>query len=212
MILTGIRPINLSNLKWSYVTDNEIIYPATTIGLRGAMKNQREFRIPITPQIRIILDEQNEWRLAAGDRCSQEYVFLQPRNPMLAFSKRTVWILIREYSPEDCLFGDFNDNTVKGRDGAFPTMCRKFLKTNVIVQMRKNGYSRQDARETSQLCMHHVNDIKKDDPMSAHYDFSDEFLHEEMALKRTAFELHERSILAQIALIRSQKQKKLRNV
>ncbi|EDX28955.1 hypothetical protein AB01_2947 [Escherichia coli 2-177-06_S1_C1] len=38
--------------------------------------------------------------------------------------------------------------------------------------------------------------------MAEHYDFSDEILQEEIALKREAFEAHERSILAQVALLR----------
>ena len=48
--------------------------------------------------------------------------------------------------------------------------------------------------------MHHSD--KGADPMGEHYDFSDEILHEEMALKRLAFESHEASILTQVALIR----------
>lgn len=38
--------------------------------------------------------------------------------------------------------------------------------------------------------------------MAEHYDFSDEILNEEMALKRIAFEAHEQSVLAQVALSR----------
>ena len=93
-----------------------------------------------------------------------------------------------------------HDLTIKGKEGAFNTMCRKFLKSNVIALMKERGYSRSDRREISLLCLHHSS--KSDDSMAEHYDFSDEILQEEIALKREAFEAHERSILAQAALIR----------
>lgn len=58
------------------------------------------------------------------------------------------------------------------------------MKSNIIVQMRRKGYSRSDTKEISLLCLHHSN--KDEDPMGEHYDFSDEILNEEMTLKRMA--------------------------
>ncbi|MBK5075151.1 recombinase [Budviciaceae bacterium CWB-B4] len=201
MILYGVRPINIHNLEWSYVTDDfsEIIYPAGLIGMRGAMKTQKEFRLPITPAAKRILEEQAEWRDSVND-CNRKYVFLQPRNPKEPFSKRSLDKLIKTYSPENAVKGVVHDGTIKGRSGAFNTMCRKFMKSNVIAQMRKLGYSRPETKEISILCMHHSD--READPMGEHYDFSEEILQEEIALKRTAFEAHERSILTQVALIR----------
>lgn len=79
-------------------------------------------------------------------------------------------------------------------------MCRKFLKSNIIAQLRQRGFSRSDTKEISMMCMHHSDN--KSDPMAEHYDFSEEILNEEMALKRQAFEAHETSILANVALLR----------
>ncbi|AIN12727.1 MULTISPECIES: tyrosine-type recombinase/integrase [Yersinia pseudotuberculosis complex] len=201
MILTGVRPINVSNLRWDYVDSDlaEIIYPAGVTGMRGAMKTQKEFRLPVTNEIKRILEEQLGWGRSV-DNYNKEYVFLQPRDLMKPFAKRSLDKLIKTYSPENAVKGVIHDGTVKGREGAFNTMCRKFLKSNIIAQMRSRGYSRSDTREISQLCMHHSD--KGADPMGEHYDFSDEILHEEMALKRLAFESHEASILTQVALIR----------
>ncbi len=201
MILTGVRPINVSNLRWEYVNEEagEIVYPEGVIGMRGAMKTQKAFRIPITPELGRILSEQREWSDAAPG-CNKDYVFLQPRNPEEPFSKRSLDKLMKTYSPEGIVKGVKHDGTVKGKEGAFNTLCRKFLKSNIIALMKEKGYSRSDRREISMLCLHHSN--KGDDPMAEHYDFSDEILHEEMALKREAFEAHERSILAQAALVR----------
>ncbi|MDA1380581.1 hypothetical protein PCI56_13430 [Plesiomonas shigelloides subsp. oncorhynchi] len=44
MIMTGVRPINVTNLMWEYVSEDlsEIVYPARTKA-RGAMKTQKEF-------------------------------------------------------------------------------------------------------------------------------------------------------------------------
>ncbi|WP_217898167.1 tyrosine-type recombinase/integrase [Zobellella denitrificans] len=201
MILTGVRPVNVCNLKWEYISGDmrEITYPEGVTGMRGAMKTQKEFRLPVTAAMKTILEEQAAWRDAAP-ACNRDYVFLQPRDPMLPFAKRSLDKLIKTYSPEGAVKGVRHDGTVKGRAGAFNTLCRKFLKSNVIAQMRARGYSRSDTREISQLCLHHSD--KSADPMAEHYDFSDEILQEEMALKRQAFEAHEASILAQVALVR----------
>jgi integrase len=204
MIITGVRPVNVCNLKWDFVSTDkqEIIYPAGMIGMRGAMKTQKEFRLPITPCLKLILEEQAAWRDSVPD-CNKEYVFLQPRDPHLPFAKRSLDKLVKTYSPENAVKGIRHDGTIKGKDGAFNTMCRKFLKSNIIAQMRARGYSRSDTKEISLLCLHHSN--KTPDPMAEHYDFSDEILQEEITLKRQAFEAHEASILTQVALIRKKR-------
>lgn len=201
MIITGVRPINIHNLRWDYVNEmaGEIVYPEGVIGMRGAMKTQKAFRLPITPEIRRIIDEQKTWRDSVTE-CNKDYVFLQPRDPMQPFSKRSLDKLVKTYSPEGAVKGMKHEGTIKGKEGAFNTMCRKFLKSNVIALMKERGYSRSDRREISLLCLHHSS--KSDDPMAEHYDFSDEILQEEIALKREAFEAHERSILAHVRLLR----------
>ncbi len=201
MILTGVRPINVSNLQWEWVSDDfsEIVYPASTIGMRGAMKTQKAFRLPCTQSLKRILEEQKQWQQEV-ENCNQEFVFLQPRDPGKPFSKRSLDKLIKTHAPDDAVKGIKHDGTVKGSAGAFNTMCRKFLKSNVIAQLRLKGYSRSDTREISQMCLHHSD--SKADPMAEHYDFSVEILQEEMALKRIAFEAHEQSILAHVALVR----------
>lgn len=201
MIITGVRPVNVCNLKWSYLNNDlsEIVYPGGLTGMRGAMKTQKEFRLPVTPAMKAILHEQKEWMESAPD-CNKEYVFLQPSSPALPFAKRSLDKLVKDYSPEDAVKGVVHDGTVKGRSGAFNTMCRKFLKSNIIAQMRSKGFSRSDTKEISKLCLHHSD--KSVDQMAEHYDFSDEILQEEMALKRQAFEAHESSILSHVALLR----------
>ncbi|HED1914418.1 TPA: tyrosine-type recombinase/integrase [Kluyvera cryocrescens] len=202
MIITGVRPINIHNLRWDYVNENagEIIYPEGVSGMRGAMKTQKAFRLPITPEIRRIIDEQKAWRDSVSE-CNNDYVFLQPRDPMQPFSKRSLDQLVKTYSPEGAVKGIKHDGTIKGKEGAFNTMCRKFLKSNVIALMKERGYSRSDRREISLLCLHHS--CKSDDPMAEHYDFSDEILQEEIALKREAFEAHEQSILARVKFFKN---------
>lgn len=201
MILTGVRPINVTNLEWRFIDDDLTIitYPAGVIGTRGAMKTQKEFAMLVTPVIEKILIEQRNWRDAVS-QCNKQFVFLQPCNPMEAFSKRSLDKLIKDYSPDNVLKGVWHDGTVKGRSGAFNTMCRKFLNSNVIAQMQAQGFSRSDTKEISMLCMHHSD--KESGPMAEHYDFSEEILKEEMTLKRQAFTAHESSIMAQVALIK----------
>ncbi|ELI9033887.1 tyrosine-type recombinase/integrase [Morganella morganii] len=204
MILTGVRPINVSNLKWAYINKEmtEITYPAGITGMRGAMKTQKEFRLPVTAEIHKILTEQKMWIDSVPD-CNKEYVFLSPRYPSKPYPKRSLDKIMKTYSPEDAVKGIRHENTVKGKSGVFNTLCRKFMKSNVIIQMRRKGYSRSDTKEISLLCLHHSN--KDEDPMGEHYDFSDEILNEEMTLKRMAFNAHEESVMAQVALQRIRK-------
>ncbi|MGV2470236.1 tyrosine-type recombinase/integrase, partial [Bacillus subtilis] len=147
MILTGVRPINIANLRWDYVDlDNlEITYPAGLTGMRGAMKTQKEFMFPITKAMKALLDEQLSWRESSVN-CNRDYVFLQPRDPSLPFSKRSLDKLVKTYSPEGAVKGVVHEGTVKGKSGAFNTMCRKFFKSNIIAQMRQKGYSRSDTK------------------------------------------------------------------
>ncbi|CAG8998084.1 MAG: hypothetical protein CENE_00015 [Candidatus Celerinatantimonas neptuna] len=201
MIIYGLRPINVVDLKWEWVADDlsEIVYPAGIPGLRGAMKTNKEFRIPVTDAAREILLEQKQWAQSVPN-ANRDYVFLQPRDPSRPFSKRSLDKIIKARSPEGAVKGIKHDGTIKGSAGAFNTMCRKFLKSNVMAQMRRQGYSRADTREISKLCMHHSD--KERDPMAEHYDFLDEITHEEMELKRIAFNAHEQSILSQVAISR----------
>lgn len=122
MILTGVRPINVSNLRWSFINEQvgEIVYPAGVIGMRGAMKTQKEFRLPITSGIRQILEEQKVWRDSV-EGCNKDYVFLQPRDPSQPFSKRSLDKLIKMYSPENAVKGIRHDGTVKGKEVMLPT-------------------------------------------------------------------------------------------
>ena len=170
MILTGVRPINIENLKWEYVSDDmrEIVYPAGVIGMLGAMKTQKEFRLAVTTAMKKILEEQKDWRDSV-EGCNKDFVFLQPRNPKQPFAKRSLDKLVKTYSPENAVKGIRHDGTVKGREGAFNTMCRKFMKSNVIAQMRAKGYSRSSTWKISLLFMHHSD--KRPDPMAEHYDF-----------------------------------------
>ncbi|ENS5252347.1 recombinase, partial [Shigella sonnei] len=77
------------------------------------------------------------WRDSVPE-CNRDYVFLQPRDPMQPFSKRSLDKLVKTYSPDGAVKGIKHDGTVKGKDGAFNTMCRKFLKSNVIALIDRN--------------------------------------------------------------------------
>lgn len=114
MILTGVRPINVSNLRWEYVDlDNlEIIYPVGVTGMRGAMKTQKEFKLPITRAMKKIPEEQKEWNDSVSS-CNHVFVFLQPRDPNLPFAKRSLDKLVKMHSPKGSVKGITHEGTVK---------------------------------------------------------------------------------------------------
>ncbi|SPP31708.1 hypothetical protein ARAF_0850 [Arsenophonus endosymbiont of Aleurodicus floccissimus] len=116
MILTGVRLINVSNLRWEYVDlDNpEIIYPEGVTGMRGTMKTQKEFILPITREMQKIMEEQREWN-ASVPNCNHMFVFLQPRDPNLPFAKRSLDKLVKMNSPADTAKGITHEGYSEGQ-------------------------------------------------------------------------------------------------
>ncbi|WP_107850596.1 site-specific integrase [Oceanimonas marisflavi] len=152
MILTGVRPINVSNLRWSSVSDKMIKY------YEGDMKSKSIFIIPITPEIREILEEQRG--------VNPVYVFSGVRNTNLPMNKRSLDKLFKDNFDNEHIYSQGKDIGKKGSAGAFPTLCRKLVKTNVIEQLRE---FRPDYERVSKICMNH----SVGDSLSKHYDFSD---------------------------------------
>jgi integrase len=200
MILVGVRPINVNSLKWSYL-DN-IDYPTKISYPASDMKNNKTFIVPVTSTVRNILLEQRKW--LEENNCNQVHVFLQPSNPFKAFSVRSLDKLVKDYSPINCVIGNIKENDVKGTNGAFNTMCRKFLKTNVKGQIYKKTKDLKDATIISKLVMHHAIGDKGSDTeeykeyMKANYDFSEKEFGIEFDYKQKGFEIHEVSILEKV--------------
>lgn len=196
MIYLGVRPINVGQLEWSWIDEPDypsvISYPKGTVGVRGAMKNQKPFQVPVTPAIRKILLEQRQWMLTNQPHCSSKYVFLQPTNLFKPFSKRSLEKIIKDYSPNDAIRGEVHKDTVKGRNFAFNTMCRKFAKSNIIEQLQRVNVERTEAINLSRLALHHLR--KEDDPQGENYNFAEELYGRDFRRKSLMFLLHERSI------------------
>ncbi|WNC67547.1 hypothetical protein RI845_13595 [Thalassotalea nanhaiensis] len=195
MILTGVRPINVCNLRWEWLDDircpRKITYP------KGTMKDKnRPFELPVTSALRALLKEQRQWQLQAGS-CNKEFVFLQPTNPSEAFAVRSLDKLIKDYSPVDCVKGDIENANVKGTNGAFNTMCRKFCKTNIKGLLKQSGRTYSDINFIANLAMHHkTTDEDHRDDMKEPYDFTNELFPHDYQEKFNAFKLHQASILA----------------
>ncbi len=203
MILLGVRPINVPSLQWSYLDNIE--YPTKITYPAFDMKVAEDFIVPVTAEMRKILLEQRRWMEVNKHNCNLEYVFLQPSNPLEAFSVRSLDKLIKDYSPVDCVVGKFTKESVKGTNGAFNTMCRKFLKTNVKGLIFKKSKDLKEAILISNLVMHHSIDNKNTESseykehMKKHYDFSEEQFGIEFQLRKEGFEAHESSLMKNIA-------------
>ncbi|MCG9721033.1 site-specific integrase [Shewanella sp. Isolate7] len=160
MIITGLRPVNVASLKWEWIDDEsnptKIFYPA------GVMKNSKPFTLPVTRQIRQILKEQKNWRDNVAPSCNLEYVFLKPSEPMDGFSQRSLDALVKDYFPVDGVLGKRTEHTVKGRDGAFNTLCRKFVRSHVKAIFRQQGETLQEATNVARLCLHHSGHLDDD--------------------------------------------------
>lgn len=139
MILTGLRPINIPQMKWSWLNSitfpTLITFPSSIVGVRGEMKNQKEYRLPLTKMMRTIILEQRAWMESARPNCNQEFIFLQPRDPMKQFSKRSLDKIIKDYSP--------------------------FAKTNVLVALTNNYSTLTEAEIDSKEILHHISNSEK---------------------------------------------------
>ncbi|MDP2561198.1 recombinase [Psychrobium sp. 1_MG-2023] len=207
MVLTGVRPINVHNLRWDWL-DCET-YPTKITFPDYAMKANREFILPVTDEVRKILNLQRDWRNNVGVNCNQQHVFLKPRNLKDAFSVRSLDKLIKDFSPVDCVRGALNEQSIKGRNGAFNTMCRKFAKSNIKgLLVTKANKTLGESTYISKLVLHHACGKSQDglnDDMAEHYDFSDELFNVEFDVKLEGLRLHEESILTKVnALTHSQ--------
>lgn len=183
-----------------------IICPAGVIGISSVMKKQKDFSTSVVPKMWNILEDQKQWRDSVPS-FNQQFVFLQLRNPLEAFFERSLHKLLKNYSPDNAVKGIRHDDTVKGRSGAFNAMCRKFLKSNVIAQMRGGEDSRVriPSKSACSVCIILIETVLPDRdraPMAEHYDLSDEILKEKMTPKRPASTVHTDSIMAQVALIK----------
>ena len=192
MILVGNRPMNINNLQWNWLDCED--YPKSIIFPKGAMKYKKSrFVLPITEGMRKIILEQKRWRDETYPSCSGKYIFLQPSDPFKPFATRSLDKLIKDYSPVDCILGDIEEANIKGTSGAFPTMCRKFVKSNMVGQLKMGGTPNRSAADISKLALHHKGYCE--DNMADYYDFSEELYGQDFRVLKEAFELHEKSIM-----------------
>ncbi|NYR13886.1 hypothetical protein HC000_15650 [Pseudoalteromonas sp. MIP2626] len=207
MILTGIRPINIPQMKWEWLNSIDfptlITFPASVVGVRGEMKNQKEYKLPLTKAMRAIILEQRAWMENALPNCNPTHIFLQPRDVRKPFAKRSLDKVIKDYSPVDAVKGDQRNIVMKGSAGAFCTMCRSFFKSNTKAIMVDNGYHFRHAEELTRLALHHLR--KNDDPNGLNYDRSEELFGTSTKLKFNVFKIHEVSILKRAKELESQK-------
>ncbi|MEI8618441.1 hypothetical protein P4S63_18835 [Pseudoalteromonas sp. B193] len=75
-----------------------ITFPASVVGVRGEMKNQKEYKLPLTKAMRAIILEQIAWMENALPNCNPVHIFLQPRDLNKPFAKRSLDKIIKDYS------------------------------------------------------------------------------------------------------------------
>ncbi|MBT1443440.1 hypothetical protein KJI95_02735 [Shewanella sp. JM162201] len=152
LILSGVRPVNVMNLKWDWVDNpenpTEITYPAS------AMKQKRKFTLPLTATLIEVIKEQWEFRKNAVMEINQEFVFLKPTELTKPFPKRSLDKLIKQYYPLNSMIFVEEPN-IKGRNGAFCTLFRKFAKSNIAGLLEKAGKSAADGRLFSAVALGH---------------------------------------------------------
>lgn len=198
MIITGMRPVNIAGLKWEWFDDElhptQILYPATE------MKSGKAFAMPVTAHIRVILSEQRDWRDRNLPNCNEEYVFLMPSNPMNGFSQRSLDKLIKDHFPIDGVLGELSEQSIKGKNGAFNTLCRKFVRTHIKKIYRQIGRSLREATDIAKLCVNHTGDV--DDRLSEAYDFSEELYDLKFKTILDAIQKHEKIVFERAKKLR----------
>ncbi|MBT1443439.1 hypothetical protein KJI95_02730 [Shewanella sp. JM162201] len=195
LILSGVRPKNVVNLKWSCVDNPE--NPTKITYFVSAMKQKRKFILPLTPTLIEVIKEQWEFRKNAVMEINQEFVFLKPTELTKPFPQRSLDKLIKNYYPVDSMIFVEEPN-VKGKNSPFCTLFRKFAKSNIAGLLEKAGKSAADGRLFSAVALGHSVG-KEFDYNNLDYNYLYDGTHETMYSGHLlGLTLHESSILGNV--------------
>ncbi|KPZ70561.1 hypothetical protein AN394_02330 [Pseudoalteromonas sp. P1-26] len=173
MAFTAVRPVNIIELKTSYLDNLKnpkyITYPKSTMTKEGAMKNKGQFKIKLTLQMTKIIKNQ----LSLHPDKPNEYLFFSFKD----CAKAMPYNSLREYfmliCPNDIYKSSLEDLYVKGTAGPCFTLLRQHAKTNVVRYLvKEEGYSLSNAQIESKLILGHTG--REHDRSGEHYDKNDE--------------------------------------
>lgn len=165
MILTGVRPMNISNLLWSYVKHDRIEIPQTAMKASRSkvLSSKAPYMVPISPEIQKILDEQR------GKHPTHVFHGIKDRTKKMGRS--SINVIFKNNFDNSELLGlpeNIEDTRHKGSAGAFLTLCRKLVYTNIYEALEKK---RADADAVASICCNHT--VIKG--MAKHYLHKDHF-------------------------------------
>lgn len=204
MMFTGLRPINICNLRLSYIDDLDnpkfLTFPETTHTARGAMKNQKEFKIQLTPEMEKAIKQE----LKLNPDINRTYLFCKVKDDSKPISKESLNRALKYHAPKDMVVASRDNINIKGSAGAFPTLLRSFLKSHMKEVLTKKIGSSTIAEIESKKMLHHS--VLEHDPMSKHYDHSNKIYNTDIKALYKNFSLFEKEILKEVKI-----QAKLKN-
>lgn len=183
MALTGVRPMNISNLLWSYVKHDRIEFPQTSMKASRSkiLKSKAPYIIPISPAIQKILDEQRGFH--------DTHVFYGVKDRTKKIGRSSLNVVFKNNFDNSELIGlaeNVEDVKHKGSAGAFLTLCRKLVYTNIVEALSS---TRSDAEVIASVCCNHS--VRSG--MAVHYLHKDYF-----AAAVEGFRAHERLLFTAI--------------
>ena len=204
MMFTGLRPINICNLRLSYIDDLNnpkfLTFPETTHTTRGAMKNQKEFKIQLTSEMKKAIQQE----LKLNPDRNRTYLFCKVKNGSNPISKESLNRALKYHAPKNMVVAPRDNINIKGSAGAFPTLLRSFLKSHMKEVLTKKIGSSTIAEIESKKMLHHS--VSEHDPMSKHYDHSNKIYNTDIKALYKNFSLFEKEILKEVKI-----QAKLKN-
>lgn len=196
MMFTGLRPINICNLRLSYIDDLDnpkfLTFPETTHTARGAMKNQKEFKIQLTSEMKKAIQQE----LKLNPDINRTYLFCKVKDNSKPISKESLNRTLKYHAPKNMVAAPRDNINIKGSAGAFPTLLRSFLKSHMKEVLTKKIGSSTIAEIESKKMLHHS--VSEHDPMSKHYDHSNKIYNTDIKALYKNFSLFEKEILNEV--------------
>ncbi|WFO20786.1 MULTISPECIES: hypothetical protein [Pseudoalteromonas] len=189
---------NICNLRLSYIDDltnpKFLTFPETTHIARGAIKNQKEFKIQLTREMREAIQQE----LKLNPDINRTYLFCKVKENSKPISKESLNRTLKYHAPKDMVAAPRDNINIKGSAGAFPTLLRSFLKSHMKEVLTKKIGSSTIAEIESKKMLHHS--VSDHDPMSKHYDHSNKIYNTDIKALYKNFSLFEKEVLKEVKI------------
>ena len=145
-----------------------------------------------TPEMKKAIQQE----LKLNPDINRTYLFCKVKDDSKPISKESLNRALKYHAPKNMVAAPRDNINIKGSAGAFPTLLRSFLKSHMKEVLTKKIGSSTIAEIESKKMLHHS--VSDHDPMSKHYDYSNEIYNTDIKALYKNFSLFEKEILNEV--------------